>query len=72
MRFEEIDGDLLLRTPAHIAARLKFSAGDEATLSDVSNASLTVERLTSEQKRQLAIVKRILDEDDDVLRALAQ
>ncbi|GLK76799.1 hypothetical protein GCM10008171_20530 [Methylopila jiangsuensis] len=71
VRFEEIDGDLVLRIPADIAARLKFAAGDEAALS-TNDARLNVDRLTDEQKTQLAIVKRIMDEDDAVLRALAR
>lgn len=71
VRFEEIDGDLVLRIPADIAARLRFSAGDEAALS-ANDARLNVDRLTDEQKTQLDIVKRIMDEDDAVLRALAR
>lgn len=71
VRFEEIDGELVLRVPADIAARLNFAAGDEASL-ETDDAVLTVNRLSDEQQRQIEIVKRIMDEDDAVLRALAR
>lgn len=71
VRFEEIDGELVLRVPADIAARLNFAAGDEVSL-ETGDAVLDVNRLSDEQQRQIEIAKRIVDEDDAVLRALAR
>ncbi len=71
VRFEEIDGQLMLRVPADVAARLKFTAGDEAMLTD-GDRGLTVERLDERRRRQLDIAMRVIEEHDEALAALAK
>lgn len=71
VRFEEIDGDRVLRVPADLAARLKFSAGDEVAVSD-GDKGLFIERADERKRRRQSIIDRIFVEDDAVLDALAK
>lgn len=69
VRFEEIDGDLVLRIPADIAARLRFSAGDEAALS-ANDHSLRVVPVSDEA--QLALGRKVAERHREALARLAK
>ncbi|MFD1331756.1 hypothetical protein ACFQ4O_07045 [Methylopila musalis] len=69
VRFEEIDGDLVLRIPADIAARRGFSAGDEVALSD-TDQSLRLEPVSDDA--QLALGRRVAERHREALARLAK
>lgn len=71
VRFEEIDGQLMLRVPEDVARRLGFAAGDEAVLKDGETA-MTVERMDERVRRQLEVGRRIIERNGAVLAALAK
>ncbi|GLK80256.1 hypothetical protein [Methylopila turkensis] len=71
VRFEEIDGDLVLRIPADIAARLRFMAGGEVVVTD-DDQRLTVAPLDERKRRQFETALRVMEEHDEALAALAR
>lgn len=71
VRFEEIDGELVLRVPADIAARLNFAAGDLVLITD-HEKGLTVEPTDERVQRQLRRGLDIIEKNDAVLEALAK
>jgi hypothetical protein len=71
VRFEELDGQLILRIPDDVARRLGFFAGENAALSD-GPASLTVEKVDERRLERLDLVMRVLEEHDEALAALAK
>lgn len=70
-RFEEIDGDLVLRVPTDVAAELGFTAGDVAAIG-ASGANLTVSPVDERVQRQLRIGREIMSANAGVLDALAK
>lgn len=67
VRFEEIDGQLVLRVPADVARRLGFAAGDEALLTD-GEKGLRIEPVDD----QLAVGRAIAARHRDALARLAK
>ncbi|WP_020181049.1 hypothetical protein [Methylopila sp. M107] len=71
VRFEEIDGDLMVRVPADLAAELGFVAGDAAAMSHGA-AELVIARAEERIQHQLRLGRKIMKENAGVLAALAK
>lgn len=67
VRFEEIDGQLVLRVPEDVARRLGFAAGDEAVVT-AQDKTLTIEPLGD----QLSVGRAIAARHREALARLAK
>lgn len=71
VRLEEIDGQLILRLPDDMAKQLGWVAGGDVKVMN-GEKGLLVEPLTERVQRQIAIGRRIIEENHVVLAALAK
>lgn len=69
VRFEELNGELILRVPEDVARTLGFSAGDEVELTE-SERKLTVRR--PEGQDQLAVGREVAARHREALARLAR
>lgn len=67
---EGSDGKIVL--PAEVLARMKVKTGDRLCLTEASDGSYRITPYTAEFARQMAHAEKILREDREVLRALAE
>ena len=58
--------------PAEVLARMKVEAGDRLCLTEAADGSYRLTPYTAEFARQMAHAEKILREDREVLRALAE